>query len=101
MTNHPKDRHVVAAAVECGAHVIVTSNLKDFPPAALLKCGVESRHPDSFLLSLYSHASSEVESRLHDQAATIGRTLPELLRTLAIGIPRFAAAVAAARGLDL
>src|SRR4051812_1551533 len=30
MTNHPKDRHVVAAAVKAGAQVIATANLKDF-----------------------------------------------------------------------
>ncbi len=31
MTNHPKDRHVLAAAVQSGADLIVTSNVKDFP----------------------------------------------------------------------
>src|ERR1700735_3806693 len=29
MTNHPKDRHVLAAAVRCSAHVIVSDNKKD------------------------------------------------------------------------
>jgi PIN domain len=31
----PGDRHVLAAAVKAGAQVIVTRNLKDFPPEAV------------------------------------------------------------------
>lgn len=34
-TNHEKDRHVLATAVRGHAEVIVTSNLKHFPPDAL------------------------------------------------------------------
>ncbi|QOQ83811.1 PIN domain-containing protein [Comamonas thiooxydans] len=46
------DRHVLAAAIRCGAGVIVTMNLKDLPPAALSQYGVEAQHPDEFLFDL-------------------------------------------------
>ncbi|MDR3525602.1 MAG: PIN domain-containing protein [Acetobacteraceae bacterium] len=47
----PDDRHVLAAAITAEANVIVTFNLKDFPPAALAPYGVEAQHPDAFLQS--------------------------------------------------
>jgi hypothetical protein len=35
MTNDPKDRHVLAAAVRANAEVLVTFNISDFPESAL------------------------------------------------------------------
>jgi hypothetical protein len=49
MTNHPKDRHVAAAAVRGGAALIVTANLSDFPPESLSQYDIEAVHPDDFL----------------------------------------------------
>lgn len=49
MTNHPKDRHVLAAAVRVGADMIVTSNLKDFPQASCVPYEVDVQPPDDFL----------------------------------------------------
>jgi hypothetical protein len=46
------DRHVLAAAIRCGASVIVTLNLSDFPNAALAEFGIEAQHPDDFVLAL-------------------------------------------------
>jgi hypothetical protein len=45
----PNDRHVLAAAIRCGADTIVTFNLKDFPEDALNLYGIEAQHPDAFL----------------------------------------------------
>jgi hypothetical protein len=52
MTNHPKDRHVLAAAVVSKAQYIVTSNLRDFPAAALRPYRIEAHGPDEFLRDL-------------------------------------------------
>lgn len=99
MSNDPKDRHVIAAAVRCNAQVIVTSNLKHFPPGALSEWGVEAQHPDDFLLYQYDLNPAVVISKLHDQAANIGRSLAALLKTLQTGVPEFANTVA--RKLEL
>ena len=46
------DRHVLAAAIRCGASVIVTLNLGDFPSQVLGKFSIEAQHPDDFILAL-------------------------------------------------
>ncbi len=55
MTNDPKDRHVLAAAVLAGADYLVTYNLKDFPVRSYEDYNLSVLHPDDFLLS---HARS-------------------------------------------
>ena len=49
MANHPKDRHVLAAAVRCGAQTIVTLNLRDFPESALSPWDVVAQSPEAFM----------------------------------------------------
>ena len=45
----PDDRHVLAAAIHCGADVILTFNLKDFPASILQLHGIIAQHPDDFI----------------------------------------------------
>lgn len=56
----PDDSHVLAAAIQCNADVIVTFNLKDFPAQALAPYRVKSQHPDEFILQLIELNPSEV-----------------------------------------
>lgn len=49
----PNDSHVLAAAIRCGADVIVTFNLKDFPKETMARFDIEALHPDEFLSSLF------------------------------------------------
>jgi predicted nucleic acid-binding protein len=61
------DRHVLAAAIHAHAGVIVTFNLKDFPPKALRSHKIESLHPDEFIVRLINLDSSAVcqSAQLH------------------------------------
>jgi len=45
----PDDRHVLAAAIEAGAEIVLTYNLRDFPAAVLTAYGISPLHPDEFL----------------------------------------------------
>lgn len=49
----PNDRHVLAAAIEAGATVIVTFNLSDFPRFSLQPYGIRAVPPDTFLETLF------------------------------------------------
>jgi hypothetical protein len=43
------DRHILAAAIQCGAETIVTNNLKDFPERILNHFNIKAIDPDHFL----------------------------------------------------
>lgn len=67
----PDDRHVLAAAIRCGASVIVTSNLKDFPADVLTKYGLEAQHPDTFISHLFDLSPSAVCGAAQQQRASL------------------------------
>jgi predicted nucleic acid-binding protein len=89
MRNDPGDRHVAAAAVKCGAQVIVTSNLKHFTD---LPDGLEAQSPDTFLCNLFDLEPQVMVRLLRQQAGDLVNppmTLHELLHRLARVAPDF------------
>lgn len=67
----PDDRHVLAAAIRCGASVIVTFNQRDFPADVLASYGVESQHPDEFVENLFDLDAAAVVAAAQRQRAQL------------------------------
>ena len=82
----PNDRHVLAAAIESRAALIVTFNLKDFPDTRLLPFSVAAIHPDDFCLQLYQGEPGDFIQAVQKHRASLLRppkTVPDYLETLA------------------
>lgn len=78
----PDDRHVVAAAVHCGAQEIVTFNLRDFPDAVLRPYGIRAVHPDEFvehLLDLNPEAVCEAVRRIRRRLVNPPQSAQEIV----------------------
>lgn len=101
MTNHPKDRHVLAAAVASEAQAIVTLNLEDFPRDACEPFAIEPLHPDVFLLQVYEFDEQNVCAAVERQVAALSNppmTADELFDRLALNVPSFAEVLRARTG---
>jgi predicted nucleic acid-binding protein len=94
MTCDPKDRHVLAAAVRANAEVLVTFNLKDFPPESTVAFEIEVVHPDNFLLDQLDLFPGVVVGTLRYLVETYMSppvSMDELLQSLTrAGVPKFA-----------
>jgi predicted nucleic acid-binding protein len=93
MTNHEKDRHVLAAAVRADAAVIVTANIKDFSPPALEPYDINAVHPDDFLLDQLDLYPAQTMRCIREQVAACRNpaiTVDQLLGTLDRTVPQFA-----------
>lgn len=91
----PDDLHVLSAAIEGGAGVIVTRNLKDFPRRALAGQGLEAVGPDAFLLSRHMERdlAQVVEDVRARTEAISGRAQPLRPLLKRAGLPRLARAL--------
>lgn len=78
------DCHVLAAAIRCGASVIVTFNQRDFPSESLAPYGVESQHPDEFVGNLFDLDAAAVVAAARRQRAQLKNPTIEADRYLDI-----------------
>lgn len=79
------DRHVVAAAIHSGASLIVTFNLKDFPPEQLNLYNLVAQHPDDFIFDLLDLQPAKVCSAAANHRRSLKnppKTADEYLDTL-------------------
>lgn len=67
----PDDRHVLAAAIRCGASAIITFNQKDFPDQVLAPFGIEALHPDEFVADLLDLDAGAVVTAAQRQRAQL------------------------------
>ncbi|HSH81995.1 MAG TPA: PIN domain-containing protein [Herpetosiphonaceae bacterium] len=93
MTNHPKDRHVLAAAVVAQAQIIVTDNLRDFPETALAPFTIEAQSADTFLTGLFEEVPERMVQIVIEQTAAMRlwpKTYSEVLDSIGKQAPTFA-----------
>jgi predicted nucleic acid-binding protein len=97
MTNDPKDRHVLAAAVKAKVDVIVTFNLQDFSAESLHPFDIKAQNPDEFLLDLFSNYGIDIAVEiLKEQVADLKNppmTLKELIERLSHQVPAFSCCI--------
>ena len=96
MRNDEKDRHVLAAAVHGGAPLIITFNLRHFRPEHVSPWNIVALHPQAFLIEMFRQEQEVVITKLEQQAADRGRSLPDLLGILNATVPEFVALVSRA-----
>jgi predicted nucleic acid-binding protein len=80
------DRHVLAAAIRCGAQAIITFNLKDFPTETLATYGMEAIDPDDFVVQQFDLHQNRVLQAAKNHRASLQsppKSVDEYLDTLA------------------
>ena len=81
----PDDAHVIAAAIQTGASVIVTDNLKDFPPSILDLYGLEAKSANTFLtdtIDLKPEKAAQAIASMRARLQKPAMTAEDLLLTM-------------------
>lgn len=100
----PDDRHVLAAAIEAKADVLITFNTKDFPRPIVDQFGIEVMDPDAFVLDLLGRYPGQVYAAARAQRSNLTkplRVVSDYLDDLARGGLRQTADALRASGEDL
>ncbi|MEC9433013.1 MAG: PIN domain-containing protein [Pseudomonadota bacterium] len=88
------DRHVLAAALEARAALLVTANLRDFPAPKLRPLGLAPIHPDALLWELAGRAPEAMARALARTLETFPALQGDRAETVRAlkraGLPRFA-----------
>ena len=91
------DIHVLAAAIEGGADLIVTGNLRDFPSDCLAPHGLTAQDPDAFIADLFDTNLEAVLAAVRGHRAALKnppRTADEHLAVLGrLGLIRTASLI--------
>lgn len=90
---HPKDRHVLAAAIAAGADTLVTFNVRDFPEESCRPYGIAVPDPDVFLLELMARDGRGCQAAVEREAQRMRRppmTTRDGLAGVASVVPTFA-----------
>jgi hypothetical protein len=88
----PADAHVLAAACEAGAPLLVTLNLRDFPARNLAPLGVAAISPDDFLMRLWLDRPEAVAVAVATARGDAAAALRPFLKRA--GLPRLGKALA-------
>jgi predicted nucleic acid-binding protein len=92
----PADRHVIEAALEADAALIVTANLRDFPQHLMQGSGLRAIHPDAFLLDLWARDPDAVVAAAvaaRDKATRMGGAMTMVDMLKRSRLPRLAKAL--------
>lgn len=85
------DKHVIAAAMQEHAQIIVTFNLRHFPMYVLKPLGIAVCSPDKFLVWQFRLDPERMKKILDTQAIQILQKRADILKRLNPGLPKFVA----------
>lgn len=94
------DAHVLSAAVAGGARIIVTSNVRDFPPTVLDPLEITAQTPDEFLVNQWWLSPADGHRIIDSIVAAAGNpplTTTEMLDRLQAHLPEFVSLVRTSR----